>query len=116
MPRLVGRGSAARLVLSGENVGAEEALRLGLVDYLVASQEFEPQLEAIVHRYLDAPRAAVIGSKRRMRQAFDGGWDQALAMSLPLLRTCLASADVAAARDARRKRSRAQAPDTLRDS
>jgi enoyl-CoA hydratase/carnithine racemase len=116
LPRLVGPGSAARLVLSGESVGADEALRLGLVDYVVAAEDFEPELEAIVHGYLAAPRAAVIGSKRLMRQAFEAGWEQAFAMSLPLLQTCLASPDVSAARAARRERTRSQAPDTLRDS
>lgn len=36
LPRLVGRGAALRLLLTGELIGAAEAFRLGLVDQVVA--------------------------------------------------------------------------------
>jgi len=36
MPRLIGLGNAMKLILSGEMIGAEEALRIGLVDEVVA--------------------------------------------------------------------------------
>ncbi len=36
MPRLVGMGNAMKMILSGEMIGAEEALRIGLVDEVVA--------------------------------------------------------------------------------
>jgi len=36
LPRLVGRGAALRLLLTGAVVGAEEALRIGLVDEVAA--------------------------------------------------------------------------------
>ncbi len=39
MPRLVGLGNAMRLILSGDMVGAEEALRIGLVDQVVPHDE-----------------------------------------------------------------------------
>ncbi|MFW6079496.1 MAG: enoyl-CoA hydratase/isomerase family protein [Gemmatimonadota bacterium] len=39
LPRLVGFGRAMRLVLTGELIGAEEAERIGLVDFLVADDE-----------------------------------------------------------------------------
>jgi enoyl-CoA hydratase/carnithine racemase len=104
LPRLVGLGATARLVLSGETVEADEALRLGLVDYALPAEQFEPELQRIVERYLAAPRAAVVGSKRLMRQAYGGSWEEAYSSSLPLLLACLASPEVAAAREARRRR------------
>ena len=103
LPHLVGLGTAARLVLSGETIGADEALRLHLADYVVPAEAFEPDLERLVRTYLAAPRAAVVGSKRLLRQAFDSTWEDVYASSLPLLRTCLESAEVAAAREARRR-------------
>ncbi len=36
LPRLIGRGAALRLLLTGEMIGAAEAFRLGLVDQVVA--------------------------------------------------------------------------------
>jgi enoyl-CoA hydratase len=39
MPRLVGVGNAVRLILTGEMIGAEEALRIGLVDMVVPHDE-----------------------------------------------------------------------------
>jgi enoyl-CoA hydratase len=104
LPRLVGLSAATRLVLSGESIGADEALRLGLVDYVVPVEQFEPGLERIIQTYLAAPRAAVAGSKQLLRRAFTGTWQDAYAASLPLLRVCLDSPDVAAAREARRRR------------
>jgi enoyl-CoA hydratase len=39
LPRMVGLGTAMRLILTGELIGAEEAARLGLVDVLVDDAE-----------------------------------------------------------------------------
>jgi enoyl-CoA hydratase/carnithine racemase len=39
LPRLVGRGRASDLLLSGRPVGGEEAARMGLVDFLVPGDE-----------------------------------------------------------------------------
>ena len=41
LPRLVGVGTAMRLVLSGELIGAEEAYRIGLVDVVVEDAQLE---------------------------------------------------------------------------
>ncbi|MBV9544176.1 MAG: enoyl-CoA hydratase/isomerase family protein [Chloroflexi bacterium] len=106
LPHIVGLGTAARLVLSGESIGADEALRLGLTDYVVPAAQFESGLDQIVQTYLSAPRAAVAGSKRLLRGAFTATWEDAYNLSLPLLQACLASDDVAAAREARRQQRR----------
>ena len=103
LPRLVGLGTAARLIMSGESIGADEALRMGLVDYVAPAAQFQAHLDGILRTYLAAPRAAVVGSKRLMRHAFDASWQDAYDASLPLLRACLASADVTEAREARRR-------------
>jgi enoyl-CoA hydratase len=38
LPRLVGRGTALKLLLTGDMVGAEEAFRIGLVDEVVPQE------------------------------------------------------------------------------
>ena len=52
LPRYIGLGRAKRMALSGESVDGNEALRIGLVDYLVDADNFDAEVEALVQRYL----------------------------------------------------------------
>lgn len=47
LPRLVGRGAALKLLLTGAVITAEEALRIGLVDELVEPAELMARAEAL---------------------------------------------------------------------
>jgi enoyl-CoA hydratase len=47
LPRLVGRGAALHLMLSGAVIGAEEALRLDLVQEVVPAAELMPRARAL---------------------------------------------------------------------
>jgi hypothetical protein len=50
LPRLVGKGRALQLILSGETIGAQEAYRIGLVDEVVPAAELIARAEAILER------------------------------------------------------------------
>jgi enoyl-CoA hydratase/carnithine racemase len=50
LPRLVGKGRALKLILSGEMVGAQEAYRIGLVDEIVPAADLIPRAEAILKK------------------------------------------------------------------
>jgi len=52
LPRYIGLGRAKRMALSGESVDAEEALRIGLVDYVVDAERFDADAESLTQRYL----------------------------------------------------------------
>jgi enoyl-CoA hydratase/carnithine racemase len=107
LPRLIGLGPARRLILSGELIRPEEALRLGLVDHLVPAAEFQAGLADIVGRYLAAPPTASVAAKRLMRQALDAPFEPVFEASRQWLADCLASPEVEAAKDAwRRRRAR----------
>jgi enoyl-CoA hydratase len=97
LPRLIGLGPARRLVLSGELVGAEEALRLGMVDYVVPAERFTEGTAEVIERYLKVPRTAARASKRLMRRAFEAPLETLEAEMLPLMVDCLNSEDVAVA-------------------
>jgi enoyl-CoA hydratase len=46
LPRIVGRGAALNLILSGEMIGAAEALRVGLVSRVVPAEALRETVEA----------------------------------------------------------------------
>ncbi|MBI3359605.1 MAG: enoyl-CoA hydratase/isomerase family protein, partial [Chloroflexi bacterium] len=71
LPRFVGLGRAKRLILSGENVGAREALDIGLVDYVFGKDEFEARVEETAARYLKVASMGARQSKILTTQAFD---------------------------------------------
>jgi enoyl-CoA hydratase/carnithine racemase len=108
LPRLIGLGPARRLILSGESVTAEEAYRLGLVDHVVPAERWREGLAEIVGLYLRAPRSATIAAKRLMLRAFDADAETVYQESLPLIRECLASPEVEAAKVAWRQRKEAR--------
>jgi enoyl-CoA hydratase len=58
LPRLVGAGRALQMLLTGEQVSAQEALRIGLVNEVVAAADLLPRAEAVARAILaNAPLA-----------------------------------------------------------
>jgi enoyl-CoA hydratase len=50
LPRLVGKGRALQLILSGEMIGAQEAYRIGLVNEIVPANDLITRAEAILQK------------------------------------------------------------------
>ena len=59
LPRLVGQGRALDLVLTGRPVGAEEALRIGLVDRVVEPGTTLAAAEQLAHEIAGFPQACL---------------------------------------------------------
>ncbi|MGY8662826.1 enoyl-CoA hydratase-related protein [Bradyrhizobium sp. UFLA05-109] len=58
LPRLVGKGRALQLILSGAIISAQEAYRIGLVNEIVPAAELIPRAEAILKEIVaNAPLA-----------------------------------------------------------
>jgi enoyl-CoA hydratase len=71
LPRLVGSSRALRLLLTGEIIGADEALRIGLVDELVPGEGREPLQQrglALARTIADMPPLAVSACLEAVRQ------------------------------------------------
>jgi enoyl-CoA hydratase/carnithine racemase len=100
LPRLIGKGRAASLILTGRTIAADEALSIGLVDHLVDAAGFDEQLAALVDTYARAPRAAAAASKRLLARSYEAPFDEVLAESEALLEGCLRSEEVRRAREA----------------
>jgi enoyl-CoA hydratase/carnithine racemase len=71
LPRLIGWGKASELLMTGENIDAGEALRVGFVQRLCAPDELERQTRRWVDAILAAGPGAVRAQKRIMR-----GWEE----------------------------------------
>jgi enoyl-CoA hydratase/carnithine racemase len=71
LPRLVGFGHARELVLLGENIDAETALRWGLIERAVAPEVLDAEVEKIISALLAAgPRAL------RQQKALLRAWEK----------------------------------------
>src|SRR2546423_9383120 len=58
LPRLIGKGRALQLILSGEMISAQEAYRIGLVNEIVPAADLIPRAEAILKQiFPNAPLA-----------------------------------------------------------
>ena len=80
LPRLVGWARALRLLLTGETVSADEALRIGLVHQVTADDDLDKSVAELTRRLLDgAPVAAAYA-----KEAVASGMDMTLAQGLRL--------------------------------
>ena len=80
LPRLIGKGAALKMILTGEMVNATEALRLGLVDEVVAPEALMARGEELASTIAAMAPIAVRDSIR----AVQGGYDLPLASGLAL--------------------------------
>jgi enoyl-CoA hydratase len=78
LPRLVGRGLAAKLILSGAQLGAEEALRAGLVEEVVEPDQLIERARALVAEMLKHGPAALAASLRALREGLERPLPEAL--------------------------------------
>ena len=88
---LCGRAVASRLILSGEVIPAEEAHRLGLVQWCLPPERFAEEAEQIANRYASMPRYAALGAKAAIAAALDPAVD-GFALETEVVRTCFESA------------------------
>jgi enoyl-CoA hydratase len=80
LPRLIGKGAALKMILTGEAISAAEALRLGLVDEMVEPDQLLPRAEQLANTIAGMAPLAVRDSIR----AVNSGYDLPLASALEL--------------------------------
>jgi 2-(1,2-epoxy-1,2-dihydrophenyl)acetyl-CoA isomerase len=93
LPRIVGLRRALEILLLGERFDAAEALRLGLVNRVVAADELDAAIGAVVQSLVAGPRAALRGAKRLVRDAAARSLSEQLEAEAISFGACTATAD-----------------------
>lgn len=93
LPRLVGKGKAMELILTGKMISAQEALDIGLVNSVVPAEELLPTCEALAGAMIaNGPLALQYGIEA-INQGYDIPMPDALKLEADLFGKCCATAD-----------------------
>jgi 2-(1,2-epoxy-1,2-dihydrophenyl)acetyl-CoA isomerase len=93
LPRLVGPGRAAELVMSGRMVEAREAEKLGLFERVFAEDWFEDEVRKIAKELAAKPPLALALAKRTLAASLGSDLDAMLAAEGERQMRCFRSAD-----------------------
>ena len=93
LPRLVGKGRALQLILSGEIINVQEAYRIGLVNEVVSAANLISRAEAILNQInLNAP-LGVKFSIEAVNKGLDASVSEGLLIEASLFGICAGSED-----------------------
>lgn len=99
LPRIIGEARARELILLGEVIDADEALRIGLANQVVPDADLEATAAELAGRLAAQPPLAVRGA----RQAISAAWhapQESLRLAVEAQLRCLRSEDFKEARQA----------------
>jgi enoyl-CoA hydratase len=93
LPRLVGKGRALRLILSGEMIDAQEAHRIGLVDEVVPATDLIARAEAILKRIAANAPIAVKFALEAANKGMETSQSEGLLLEASYFGLCAATDD-----------------------
>lgn len=93
LPRLVGKGRALQLILSGELISAQEAYRIGLVNEVVPAAEVISRAEAILNQILANAPIAVKYSLEAVNKGLETSQSEGQALEASFFGLCAATED-----------------------
>lgn len=76
LPRLVGAGRAAEIVLAGRPIGAEEAVRIGLASELVEVESLRERAQALAEQLAALPPLAYATAKEGLRRGAESSMEK----------------------------------------
>jgi enoyl-CoA hydratase/carnithine racemase len=93
LPRLVGKGRALQLILSGEMIAAQEAYRIGLVNEIVPAADLIKRAEAILKQIAANAPIAVKFSLEAVNKGLDTSQSEGLLLEASYFGLCAATED-----------------------
>jgi enoyl-CoA hydratase len=93
LPRLVGKGRALQIILSGEIIGAQEAYRIGLVNEIVRSSNLIARAEAILKQISSNAPIGVKFSIEVVNQGLETSLTEGLLLEASLFAICAGTED-----------------------
>jgi enoyl-CoA hydratase/carnithine racemase len=93
LPRIIGHGRAAELLLSGRNMSAEEALAWGFYSRLTAPEELLAAAAQLAQELADGPTFAHGMTKTMLNQEWNMGLEQALESEAQAQALCMKTED-----------------------
>jgi enoyl-CoA hydratase len=95
LPRLVGRGRALQLLLTGEMIDAQEAYRIGLVNRVVAGDQLLPAARAMIQQMLINAPLGVAACIDAVDRGLDMPLDDALMLEATQFGVLITTTDTA---------------------
>ena len=93
LPRLVGKGRALQLILSGAMISAQEAYRIGLVNEVVPAADLIPRAEAILKEIAANAPIAVKHSLEAVNKGMDTSQSEGFALEASYFGLCAGTED-----------------------
>jgi enoyl-CoA hydratase len=93
LPRLVGRGCALKLILSGDIIDAAEAYRIGLVDEIVPDANLIERTEAILKKIIANAPLSVKYALEAVNKGMETSVAEGLIIEASLFAICASTAD-----------------------
>jgi enoyl-CoA hydratase len=94
LPRLCGKGMAHELILTGDIISADEALRIGLVNHLTEPAELISTAEAIAKKIIANAPPAVKFAMEAVEHGMDMTQEEGLYLEAALFGLCCATEDM----------------------
>jgi enoyl-CoA hydratase/carnithine racemase len=93
LPRLVGKGRALHLILTGEMISAQEAYRIGLANEVVPAANLIPRAEAILNRIFSNAPIGVKHSLEAVNKGMETSQEEGLALEASFFGLCAGTED-----------------------
>jgi enoyl-CoA hydratase/carnithine racemase len=93
LPRVVGRGRATELLLSGDAIDAQECFRIGLANRVVEHERLLNEAYSLARKLKDGPHDALAVTKALLEYESDMDLAQALELEAKEQARCMQSAD-----------------------